>query len=360
MAIIDERTNAKGETTYRVRIRLKGHPVQTATFARKTDAKHWAQQTEAAMREGRYFKTSESRKRTVKELLDKYTSDILPTRNKDKVTVEGHLKWWKKALGVYLLSDVTPQLIADCRDKLSKQVTKTGNPPAPATVVRYLATLSVCFTYAVQDLGWLESNPVQKVRKPSLANERVRFLSNEERQALLLACKESKCPYLYPIVVIALSTGARMSEILHLQWKDIDVQKKMMRLEQTKNGEKRAVPLSEEAYKLVRALRKVRRIDSQYLFPRADGKKPIEIKKHWKRAVESAGIQDFRFHDLRHTTASYLAMDGASALDIAHILGHKQLKMVKRYAHLTEQHTATILERMNRKQFQESEEAANG
>src|SRR5688572_8655513 len=112
MAVIDERTNEDGKTSYRVRIRLKGYPLATETFDRKTDARKWAQQTEAAMREGRYFKTSESRKRTVKELIDKYMEAILPTRKRDRLTVEGQLKWWKKQAGSYLLSDVTPQLIA--------------------------------------------------------------------------------------------------------------------------------------------------------------------------------------------------------------------------------------------------------
>jgi len=364
MASIRERKGKTG-TTYMVEVRIKGYPPQTESFKRLTDAKKWALSTEAAIREGRRVKTSESKKRTLGELIDKYSETLLPLRGRDRQTVEGELKWWKTQLGCYLLFDITPQLIADYRDKLAKEPIepqgkiKEGQkkPPkyrSPATIVRYLATLSVCFSYAVKDLAWTEENPVLQVRKPSLSNGRVRFLTAQERTDLLNACKNQTESYIYTVVVLALSTGARMSEIMYLQWKDIDFQRRIMRLELTKNGEKRAIPISSHAFELVLQMSKVRRIDSPYLFPRADGKKPFEIKKHWQKAVQEARLTDFKFHDLRHTAASYLAMNGASLLEISNILGHKQMKMVKRYAHLTEQHTADVLERMNEQQFKEA------
>ena len=86
------------------------------------------------------------------------------------------------------------------------------------------------------------------------------------------------------------------------------------------------------------------------VFPSAiKPQKPIEIRKSWLNALEKAGIEDFRFHDLRHSTASYLAMNGATLAEIAEVLGHKTLAMVKRYSHLSEAHTAGVLERMNQK-----------
>jgi integrase len=361
MPNIRERKDSSGKVTYTVQIRIKGQPPQSATFDRKTDAKIWAQKTEADIRAGRYFPTAEAKRRTVEQMIDKYMEELLPHRGRDRQTVEGQLQWWKNQLGSYFLADVTPQMVADCRDRLVKENINAGKPKkppkfrGPATVHRYLATLSVCFSYAVKDLAWTEENPLLKVRKPSLPEGRVRFLSDEERENLLAVCKNSKT-CLYTVVVLALSTGARMSEIMHLQWKDIDFQRRIMRLEHTKNGDKRAVPLSSHPFGLVQALNKVRRIDSTYLFPRADGQKPFEIKKHWLQAVETAGLTDFKFHDLRHTAASYLAMNGATLLEISNVLGHKQLKMVKRYAHLSEPHTANVLERMNAKQFAPTEE----
>jgi integrase len=369
MALIEERRTKDGIIKYRVQIRLKGFPTTTATFERKTDAKRWAQQTEAEMRTGRYFKTVESKKHTVQELIERYEANILPQRGRDMKTVKGELTWWKEQLGPYLLADITPQFIAEFRDKLAKEPIKVNesikaNKPkdlkapkkplryrTPATIIRYLASLSVCFSYAIEDLAWIDANPVLKVRKPSLDNDRVRFLSEDESKKLLAACKRCGYKPMHSIVVIALSTGARQGEIMNLCWKDIDLNQKVMRLEETKNGERRSVPLSSHALTIIQELKKVRRIDTTLLFPRADGQKPFEIKKYWKKAIEEAAIENFRFHDLRHTAASNLAMSGATLLEIADILGHKQLKMVKRYAHLTKQHTATVLERMNDRQF---------
>jgi integrase len=222
-------------------------------------------------------------------------------------------------------------------------------------VVRYLASLSVCMTYGLEDLGWLENNPVQDVRKPTPERGRVRFLSPQEQQRLLLACEASPNPHLLSIVIVALSTGARMSEILTLTWSQIDFKQKAIRLEHTKNGERRTLPLAGIALDTLKAMAKVRRMDTTLLFPRKDGKQPIEIRKHWMKLIKQAELENFRFHDLRHTAASCLAMNGASLLDISTILGHKTMAMVKRYAHLTEQHTHSVVERMNEAIFQSSE-----
>lgn len=350
MATIDKRIQDNGKTVFRARVRLRGYPVESATFDRLTDARKWVQQTEAAMREGRHFKTSESRKRILEDLIDKYLKERLPLRGEDKETVGPQLQWWRQQLGKRLLSDVTPVLIAEQRDRLVNEPIN-GRKLASATVVRYLASLSVCMTYAIEDLGWLESNPVRQVRKPKPARGRVRFLSPEERERLLTACEQSTNDFLHAVVVLALSTGARMSEITGLTWKDVDAHRKRLVLRDTKNGEDRAVPLAHNAFALLQNLRKVRRIDTDYVFPRKDGLKPMEIRKAWEKAVRAAGLDDFRFHDLRHTAASYLAMNGATLVEISNILGHKSMQMVKRYAHLTEQHTAGILERMNAQQF---------
>jgi integrase len=208
------------------------------------------------------------------------------------------------------------------------------------------------FTVAVQEWEWLSANPMSKVRKPQAANARVRFLDDAEREQLLGACRNSPCPFLYPVVVIALSTGARYSEVVNLRWKDIDLERGIARLEHTKNRDRRALPLTHHALDVVRELhRNHKRRDTDLLFPRADGQAPMEIRKHWNRAVKEAGIQDFRFHDLRHTAASYLAMNGATLAEIADVLGHRTLQMVKRYAHLSDQHTASVVERMNRQMF---------
>ena len=157
-------------------------------------------------------------------------------------------------------------------------------------------------------------------------------------------------------VVLALATGARRGEILGLRWKDVDFKRNRIVLEHTKNHERRALPLSRHALAVLDTLKRspVRRIDTDLVFPKDGSDKPADLRYHWRRALEQAGITDFRFHDLRHSAASYLAMDGASLAEIAEVLGHKTLAMVKRYSHLSEQHTRGVVERMNLRIFGES------
>lgn len=351
MATIEKRKGKDGEISFRVKVRMKGYPIQTATFKRLTDARKWEQQTEAAIREGRYFKTSESRKHTLSEAIDRYHEQVLPTKPKSAKDQSVQLKWWKETLGSYTLADTTSALIAECRDQLTQGVTLRGKTRTPATINRYLAALSHVFTIAIKEWGWIESNPILKVRKPKEPRGRTRFLSDEERERLLIACQESENSYLYLVIVLCLSTGARRMEILGLQWSDVDLSRQIITLHQTKNGDRRVLPLVGQAFALMQQHSKVRQLHSKWVFPSLNGKKPMDIRTPWETALKKAQISDFRFHDLRHSAASYLAMNGASLAEIAEILGHKTLQMVKRYAHLSEAHTSKVVARMNEKIF---------
>ena len=155
MANIEERKTPDGKANYRVKVRLKGFPTQTATFHRKTDAKKWAQATETAMREGRYFNTVEAKKHTLADMIDRYLEDVLPQKRKTSQINQGkHLNWWREHIGETCLADVTPARLGECRDLLAKD-------RAPATVIRYMAALSHAFTIAVKEWGWLEDSPMR-------------------------------------------------------------------------------------------------------------------------------------------------------------------------------------------------------
>ncbi len=348
MASIRKRTNKDGDIAYRVDVRLKGFPPQRATFKRLTDARKWGQHTESAIREGRYFKTAEARKHTFSELTDRFITDVLPLKSPHAAkTQKAQMLWWNEQLGDYLLADVTPALITEFRDKLLAGYTKKGYQRSPSTVVRYMAALSHAFTIAINEWGWLEDSPIRKVKKPTEPRGRVRFLSDEERKRLLAACKESDNPYLYPVVVLAIYTGMRQGEIMGLTWDVVDLDQGRITLFDTKNGEIRVVPLVGIAMDVLKEHAKVKRIDTPLLFPgRVKPNKPIDLRSPWMVALAIAKIEGFRFHDLRHTAASYLAMSGATLAEIAEILGHKTLSMVKRYAHLTEGHTSEVVKRM--------------
>ncbi|SFO33821.1 tyrosine-type recombinase/integrase [Nitrosospira briensis] len=352
MASIEKRVSDDGKTSYRVKVRIKGFPVQSGTFERKTDANKWAQATEAAIRENRHFKTSEAKRHTLAELIDRYVNTVLASKPKNARDQLRQFEWWKGEIGRYALADVTPSLLAQYRDKLSSGITSRGGKRSPATVNRYLAALSVAFTTAVKEWGWVEDNPMRKVTKPREPRGRVRYLLDDERNSLLKICRESSNPYLYTVVVLAISTGMRQGELMGLTWDVVDLHKGSAMLHQTKNGTRRAVPITGHALELLKELNKIRRIDSKLLFPSKEKpQKSMDLRSPWETAVKKAELKDFHFHDLRHTTASYLAMNGASTAEIAEILGHKGLHMANRYTHLSERHTARVVESMNSKIF---------
>jgi integrase len=352
MATITKRLTVENKPYYTVQVRLKGYPAQTATFNRLTDAKRWAQDTESAIREGRHFKTAEAKKHTLGELIDRYIKDVLPTKPKQAPAQRPQLERWKAELGSYLLSDITPALIVEVRDKLLSEPAPRGNIRNPATVVRYMAALSHAFTIAVNEWQWLEDSPMRKVKKPKESKGRVRFLDDDERQRLLSACQQSSNKQLYLCVILALSTGMRQGELMGLKWQDVNLKDGYIILHETKNGERRRVPLSGLALSLLQEHAKVRRIDTDLLFPGTIHKdKPIDLRKPFETALKLAEINDFHWHDLRHCTASYLAMNGASLAEIAEVLGHKTLQMVKRYAHLSDGHVSNVVASMNEKIF---------
>lgn len=352
MASYKERKDKNGKVvSYNAQVRIKGHPPQYASFKRKTDMERWIQNTESAIREGRHFKTTEAKKHTVGELIDRYIQNVLPNKKKSEKKQTMQLNWWKKQIGYYLLSEITPSMIAEQRDKLLRETTIRKKLRNPSTVVRYMAALSHALSIACKEWGWIETSPISKVSKPKESRGRVRFLDDNERAALLLACKDSTNPYLYTIVVLAVSTGMRQAEILNLKWQDVDLRKGRVVLHETKNGEIRQVTIAGQALELFKDLDKIRRLDTELLFPSKFPKKPINIRTAWENAVAKADITNLRFHDLRHSCASYLAMNGASLAEIAEVLGHKTLAMVKRYAHLSDTHTASVVSKMNEKIF---------
>jgi integrase len=175
-------------------------------------------------------------------------------------------------------------------------------------------------------------------------NTKVRYLSNNERNSLFDACKNSTWDRLYLLVLMAVITGARRSELLGLKWSDLDFDINIAYIGNSKNGQPRALPLTKE---VINELSKYIQVSHSLIFcSSVDVNKSFCFTKSWNRALKQANIQDFRFHDLRHTTASYLAQSGASLLEIAEVLGHKQIQVTKRYAHLCISHKTKLINRV--------------
>jgi integrase len=165
-------------------------------------------------------------------------------------------------------------------------------------------------------------------------------------------------PALRTLVLLAITTGARRGELISLRWADVDMKAGRALVRETKNGEQRTLPLAGKALEALRELKLHNSARSAYVFPSptvvlnpttgsAELDAPYEyFDAHWHAALDAAGIRDFRFHDLRHTTASMLAAQGCSLLEIADVLGHKTLAMVRRYSHLVVDHKAKVIERL--------------
>ena len=337
MATIRKRKGKKG-VRWNVMVRRDGQS-HSATFATKSEAQAWAAVVEGAIVEGKYLPTSEARRRTVKDMLERYIEFEIPKKG-DQSNPKRILKFWIKETGNTKLNRLTPAVIVEIRDRLN--IGRAG-----ATVNRYLAHLSHACTTAEREWGWLDSNPVRKVRRLPESAGRVRYLSDDERVALLQVTSEIEHPYLHCVVLIAITTGARKSEILGLNWKDIDLARGNAVLLKTKNKERRALTLVPAVVDELRKLKKVRvlGVDRVFIHP-STGKQAISnFEATWTAARKKAELTDFRFHDLRHTAASYMVMSGATISEIAAVLGHKTLQMVKRYSHLSDKHVRGVVER---------------
>lgn len=196
---------------------------------------------------------------------------------------------------------------------------------------------------------WRYLDRVPDIELPKAPMGRTRYLTEHEIQKLLAACAESRNHHLGCMVTLAINTGMRKSEILNLTWERIELDTDLgfnarITLYETKSGEPRGVPLNQAAGAALSALEPNAQARTGRIFKRKDGSDWGQIRTAFEKAVERAGLADFRFHDLRHTAASHLAMRGRPLKEIQEILGHKSFSMTLRYAHLSPRHLRTAVE----------------
>lgn len=321
---------------------------KSKTFSTKKEAEAWRDTVRQGIKNGSLTKEN-LKNRKLKHVIEKYVSEVLPKKPRNARNVEQHLEWWNKELGHLDLNDISQREIADGRDKLLREPTYRDKKRAPATVVRYICSLSCVFESAIKDWHWIEKNPVRMIRKPKVSNARTRFLSEEECKRLMAASKESRNPYLFPIVALALSTGMRRGEILSLRWEDIDFERKFIVLRQTKNGSMRYVPMISIAYQVLKSMYDSEPVINPNfdIFPSLNSERYLDIRTAWNFALKRANLvgTGLVFHSLRHSCGSFLAMSGANQRDIAEILGHKDLRMTQRYTHLNQEHLTDKMEK---------------
>jgi len=332
MACIQKVKRKKG-IVYRVYIKKKGIRRISKSFDSKRLAVQFANSIESDRNKLLAYTQSKSHT-LLSVVIDKYlSSEYKGTRVNDE---RRKLSFWLEALGDNVIIDITTVCINEARSTLPSLFKN-------ATVNRYVAAISVVFSYACREYG-LHINPVRNIPSLPENNERIRFLSEAERTRLFSSCRASQWDKLYLLVLLAITTGARKGELTKLRWNDIDFDRRTAYVSTTKNGQPKVLPLTDS---VIKELQLFDTKDNSLIFA-SKVKEEVAycFTKPWKRALEDAEIKDFRFHDLRHSCASYLAQSGASLLEIADVLGHKQISVTKRYAHLCIEHKSSLINRV--------------
>jgi integrase len=238
-----------------------------------------------------------------------------------------------QAFGGDQLHDITPFVV-------DAYIAQRAATVKPATVNRDVVVLRHMFVKAMA-WGKALNNPVAHVKPLRVHNRRLRYLSHEEMARLLDAADES----LRPLLITALHTGSRRGELFALTWADVDLKQGIIRIVQSKSGKSRDIPMSDTLRVTLQQI--PRRLDSDYVFPGKTGQALVDIKKRFHRVLRDAGIKGFRFHDLRHTFASHLVMAGVDLVSVKEFLGHADLKMTLRYAHLAPDYKRSAISRLD-------------
>lgn len=319
-------------------VRRNGLAAQIKSFIKRDDAVRWARAQESAIDRGELKVQKINSQEPLLSLLERYEREITVAKRSFASEI-CHIKQIKRhGLAAMTVTDITAPDIARFRDDRLKSV-KGG------TVRKELNILSHLFKIAAQEWGYaLNSNPCQPVTKPRGSRSRERRLQDEELPLLLTALSQCRNPLIKSVFQFAVFTGMRRSEVLSLTWSNVDFEACTAVIEQTKNGERRTVPLSPDAIDTLKGRLAAEGDDAplgQPIFPISAN----ALRLAWERAKRRAGVKDFRFHDLRHEAISRFFEMGLSVPEVALISGHKDARMLFRYTHLKPEVVAKKLER---------------
>ena len=307
---------------WQVRIQLSGHPEASKTFPNKKDALLWAKKTESDMERGVWLGIKHV-DISIQDALARYSEEVTPSKKgaSRELNRIKHLMGYK--IATKNLCSVRGSDVAEFRDAL------IGKGYAPATVKKFLEVLSSLFNTAISEWGYESlGNPVRQVKKPIVRNGRTRRLDATEEYALLDAASEHRGGWLMSVIILAIETAMRRGEVAALRIEDINLEKRIATLHETKNGDSRLVPLSSRAIQAIKVLIN-KRVSGRLVGVNADA-----ITGAFHTAVKRAGLTNLRVHDLRHEGVSRLFERGLNPLEVAAISGHKTLSMLQRYTHL--------------------------
>ncbi len=306
---------------WQARVRRKGYPDETKSFASRQDAEKWARFLETDIDKGQFVNITEAQRTTLGDLIARYLAEVTPTMKgapEDTIRLKAIIR---KPVSQWSMANLSAARIAAYRDERLKQV-------SAGTVIRELAYLSAIINHARREWGINVPNPVQMVRKPQSPQARGRVLTEDEVANLLQALEPvgRRSHWTKPAVELALATAMRRGELLALRWENIDLQARTAFLPDTKNGDSRTVPLSSVAVQVLTALP---RHISGVVFP----VKALTLDAAFRRALVRADLEDVRFHDLRRTAITRMAEKLPNVIELAAVSGHKSLMVLKRYYH---------------------------
>ncbi|MDB0528272.1 site-specific integrase [Ralstonia solanacearum] len=344
MGTIIKRTGSKGIVTYQAKIRISGQKIISSTFLSHQDADDWLRATEPELKarsleaareqaHARLVEEFKERPRIVADLLHRNLQEETVRKKGAEAEVNHISSILKYPLARVHLENLTRRDIKEWMEQRLQHV-------APSTVNRELNILNAVFKLAVHEWDVVLCKSVLiSVRRPQNPPGRVRRLSQEEEAALRGAGEETRNPYIVSILELALETAMRRGEILDLQWERVSFAHRAIQLIETKNGTPRGVPLSRRAMEALLVLKRVAarhlgcdgEIMSGPVFP---GLTINAFRLAFTRMVKRAGLENFRFHDLRHEATSRLFEKGLSQMEVAAITGHKDIRMLARYTHL--------------------------
>jgi integrase len=313
-------TFRKRKTRWSAQVRRKGYSSISKTFALKRDAEVWAYEIERKIERGEWSHSSSCDFNTFGDLLNLYLSQVVPHKKGHESEYFRIKTILRSELSELKISEVNSQKIAQYRDHRQTKV-------SGSSVRKEMQIISHAWNTARNE--WLLDypNPVNQIRKPKENKRRERRLEAGEEKILLQSAKQSLNPHLVPLIIFAIETGMRRSELLGSTKDDLMVSKKYLRIETSKNGSGRDVPLSAVALSVVE---RQLQVTNKKLFPLS----PTALRGLWSRVCKRAGLKNLHFHDLRHEATTRFFEKGLNVMEVAAITGHKDLRMLQRYTHL--------------------------
>lgn len=304
---------------WQARVRRKGYPDETKSFATRQEAEKWARALETEIDRGLFVDISEAQRTTFGDLIARYLVEVTSSMKGAPADTIRLRAMMRKPISRWSMANLSAARIAAFRDERLKEV-------SGGTVIRELAYISAIVNHARREWGINVPNPVQMVRKPQSPQARSRVLTEEEAAKLLQALEPTgrRSHWTKPAVQLALATAMRRGELLALRWEYIDLEARTAFLPDTKNGESRTVPLSTAA---VQVLAVLPRHISGMVIP----VKYFTLDAAFKRACKRAGLDGVRFHDLRRTAITRMAEKLPNVIELAAVSGHKSLMVLKRY-----------------------------